>query len=142
MNARPQGQLPPQGRTGLASSVIHMFRALGYSLAGLAAGVRLSLSFRQEILVLVAIAVVLALTGKPAGTWLLCGGAWLAVMTAELINTALEEALNLITTDYSPQVKAAKDMASAAVFLLLVFNAAVWLHVFGPDLLAAWSPAF
>ena len=49
---------------------------------------------------------------------------------AELINTAIEEALNLITRDYNIAVKNAKDMASAAVFLLLVLNAALWFCIF------------
>ena len=55
-------------------------------------------------------------------------------MMAELINTAIEEALNLITRDYNIAVKNAKDMASAAVFLMLVLNAALWLCIFILDL--------
>ena len=78
----------------------------------------------------------LALTGKGAGWWLLCVCAWLAVMAGELLNSALEEAFNLITTEYSPGVKAGKDMASAAVFVLMLANAGVWLYVFGNDILA------
>ena len=111
-----------------------MGKALGWSLSGLVAGVRLSLSFRQEIIGLIAILAALALTGQKAEHWLLCVGAWVLVMAMELLNTALEEALDLITRDYSPQVKAAKDMASAAVFLLMLVNGAVWLYVFGPRL--------
>ena len=104
----------------------HIFKAAGYSLAGLATGLRLSLAFRQEA----AILVLLGAYGKPASTWLIGIGAWLLVMMAELLNTAIEEALNLITTDYNIHVKHAKDMASAAVFLMLALNAALWLCMF------------
>lgn len=121
--------------TSRFESVLHIGKALCYSLCGLGAGMRLSLAFRQELLVLVLVCVALALTGKGAGTWLLCCGVWLLVMVTELLNTAIEEALNLITLDFSLQVKAAKDMASAAVFLLLVLNGGVWLYVFGPNVL-------
>ena len=51
-------------------------------------------------------------------------------MMAELINTAIEETLNLITKEYNIGVKNAKDMASAAVFLMLAVNAALWLCMF------------
>ena len=118
---------------------LHMFRALKYSVQGLVAGFRLSLSVRQELVVLVALCVLLAWSDKTAAWWLLCLGCWLLVLVVELINTALEETLNLITTDYSPTVKNAKDMASAAVFLLLLFNFALWLFLFLPDFLRLWS---
>ena len=114
----------------LKEGFFHIFKAAGYSLAGLVTGLRLSLAFRQETGVLVLLVILLAVYGKPVSTWLIALGAWLLVMMAELINTAIEEALNLITRDYNIAVKNAKDMASAAVFLLLVLNAALWFCIF------------
>ena len=132
---RNTGKKPPE----LSHGVTHMFKALSYSLAGLLCALKTSTAFRQECLVLLALCAVLLLTGKGFEQWLLCVCAWLAVMAAELLNSALEEAFNLITTDYSPGVKAGKDMASAAVFVLMIVNAGVWLHVFGRDILALVS---
>ena len=109
---------------------LHIFKAAGYSLAGLRTGVQLSLAFRQECCVLLILLALLFLCGKGASTWFITIGAWLLVMMAELINTALEEALNLITRDYNIAVKHAKDMASAAVFLMLALNAGLWFFVF------------
>lgn len=120
----------------LGAAVIHVGKALRYSLRGLHTGARLSLAFRQELLVLVALCALLALTGKSPAQWLLGVGCWLAVMAGELFNTAIEETLDLITRDFSLSVQYAKDMASAAVFLLVLFNIAVWLHLFGRDLLS------
>ena len=117
-------------REHLKEGFFHIFKAAGYSLAGLATGLRLSLAFRQETGVLVLLVILLAAFGKPVTTWLIAIGAWLLVMMAELINTAIEEALNLITRDYNIAVKNAKDMASAAVFLMLALNAALWLCTF------------
>ena len=108
----------------------HIFKAAGYSLSGLATGLRLSLAFRQEAAILALLIVLLGVYGKPVSTWLIGIGAWLLVMMAELLNTAIEEALNLITTDYNIHVKHAKDMASAAVFLMLALNAALWFCMF------------
>ena len=121
-------------RERLREGFLHIFKAAGYSLAGLGTGVRLSLAFRQECGILIALIILLAVCGKPLTTWLITVGAWLLVMMAELINTAIEEALNLITRDYNIAVKNAKDMASAAVFLMLVLNAALWFCIFILDL--------
>ena len=109
---------------------LHIFKAAGYSLAGLKTGLKLSLAFRQEFAILILLLILLGAFDKPLSTWLIGIGAWLLVMMAELINTAIEEALNLITTDYNIHVKHAKDMASAAVFLMLALNAALWLCMF------------
>jgi diacylglycerol kinase (ATP) len=108
----------------------HIFKAAGYSLAGLKTGIRLSLAFRQESCIFAILILLLILTGKPFTTWIIALGGWLLVMMAELINTALEEALNLITMDYNIAIKNAKDMASAAVFLMLVLNASLWFAIF------------
>ena len=108
----------------------HIFKAAGYSLAGLKTGLRLSLAFRQETGILILLIVLLGIYQKPAVTWLIALGAWLLVMMAELINTAIEETLNLITKEYNIGVKNAKDMASAAVFLMLALNAALWFCMF------------
>ena len=120
----------------LSHGVAHVFKALGYSLSGLICALKSSTAFRQECAVLAVICAALTLTDKAPVKWLLCVCAWLAVMVGELLNSALEEAFNLITTEYSPGVKAGKDMASAAVFVLMLINAGVWLHVFGNDIIA------
>ena len=117
-------------REHLREGFFHIFKAAGYSLAGLRTGLRLSLAFRQEAAILAALIVLLCAYGKPFTTWLIALGAWFLVMMAELINTALEETLNLITKDYNIAVKNAKDMASAAVFLMLALNAGLWFAMF------------
>ena len=109
---------------------LHIFKAAGYSLAGLKTGLRLSLAFRQEASILILLAILLALYGKPFSTWIIGIGAWLLVMMCELVNTALEVTLDMITKEYSESVKNAKDMASAAVFLMLALNAVLWLCMF------------
>ncbi|MCQ2443947.1 MAG: diacylglycerol kinase [Mailhella sp.] len=117
-------------REKLREGFFHVFKAAGYSLAGLRTGLRLSLAFRQEAAILAVLIVMLAAFGKPFTTWLAALGAWFLVMAAELLNTALEETLNLITRDYNIAVKHAKDMASAAVFLMLALNAGLWFAIF------------
>ncbi|MDR2151797.1 MAG: diacylglycerol kinase [Helicobacteraceae bacterium] len=45
---------------------------------------------------------------------------------AELINSAIERVVDLITSDYHELAKAAKDAGSAIVFLSLVITGLIW----------------
>ncbi len=78
------------------------------------------------------------------GLWLkLTAGQWLAVLfaislvwLAELLNTAVETVVNLVTEDYHPLAKAAKDVAAGAVLIAAVNSLLVAAIVFLPKLLA------
>jgi diacylglycerol kinase (ATP) len=109
-------------RTGL-SRVLH---ATGYSLAGLRAGWG-ETAFRQEAL--------LAMVMLPAAFWL--GKTWLEVavlcasvvlvMIVELLNTAVETAIDRIGPEWHDLSKRSKDMGSAAVLLSLLLCAGIWV---------------
>lgn len=117
-----QNQVNPQKlRTGLK----RLWHATGYSLAGLKAGWS-ETAFRQE-----AIAAMVLL---PAAFWIgrswvevaLLAGSVLIVMAVELLNTAIEAAIDRIGPEWHDLSKRAKDMGSAAVLLSLVLAAGVW----------------
>ncbi len=63
---------------------------------------------------------------------LCCGG----VLALEMINTAVESTVDLITKEHHPLAKKAKDVAAGAVLVWSVFSAAVGLIVFLPHLIA------
>ena len=58
------------------------------------------------------------------------------VLLGEMLNTALEFALNLVEARDHPVVKTAKDIAAGGVFLAVVGSAIVGLLLFGPPLQA------
>jgi diacylglycerol kinase (ATP) len=108
----------------------HLFRAFDYSLQGLRRAWHEEQAFRQETLVLAVLFLLLLLTEKSPGLMLLTLGGWLFVMAVELLNSAVENAFNLISREQNERIKAGKDMASAAIFLAIVANAGIWLDVF------------
>lgn len=57
------------------------------------------------------------------------------VLAAELINTAIEAVVDMVTTEYNPLAKIAKDCGSAATFVLAMMAAAIGVVVYGPILL-------
>ena len=74
-------------------------------------------------------AFVLGLTaGEKSVLIILCG----LVITAELFNTALENAVDLASPELHPLAKRAKDSAAAAVFILSLTAAVVGVIIFWP----------
>lgn len=104
----------------------HLTGALRYSLAGLRRAWK-EQAFKHEVLLLPIIFLLLAFIRPGAGWTAALIAAWLLVMALELLNSAIEEAFNLISPDYNPHVKYGKDMASAAIFMGLLVNGVLWL---------------
>lgn len=58
------------------------------------------------------------------------------VLTAEMINTAIERTVDLVTDNYHPLAKAAKNVAAGAVFLSALIAVVMGIIIFGPHILA------
>jgi diacylglycerol kinase (ATP) len=116
---------PFKGKTGLA----RIWNALNYSLAGLRAAYKNEDAFRQEVLlalILIPIAIF-----APVGTIgrVLMISSVLIVLIAELLNSAIEAAIDRISLDHHRLSKRAKDIGSAAVLLALSNVAVTWALV-------------
>ena len=107
-----------------AARIIHASR---YSLEGLRYALVHEQAFRYEALTFLVICFVLALLDMPAEWCVMIAGEWLLVMCLELVNSSVEKAFDLVTKDYSPTVKAGKDMLSAAVFIAIGLNIILWV---------------
>jgi diacylglycerol kinase (ATP) len=114
-----------KGKTGLR----RLINATRYSLAGIAAAARHEDAFRQELL--------LAAVLVPLGLWLgdsgvaralLCGSV-LLVLIVELLNSAVEAAIDRISLEHHELAKRAKDFGSAAVMLTLATAGLIWILV-------------
>lgn len=103
-----------------------VWHATGYSVAGLRAGWG-ETAFRQEA---IAAAVLLPLAFWLGRNWMetaLLAGSVMALMVVELLNTAIETAIDRIGPEWHDLSKRAKDMGSAAVLLSLLFCIGVWI---------------
>jgi diacylglycerol kinase (ATP) len=113
---------PQKLRTGLN----RIWHAAGYSLAGLRAGLD-EPAFRQEVLAAIALLPAAFWVGRNWVEVALLAGSVLLVMIVELLNTALETAIDRIGPEWNQLSKRAKDMGSAAVLLSLVLCCGVWV---------------
>jgi len=113
---------PFKGKTGLR----RVWNALHYSLAGLRAAYTCEDAFRQEVLfALVLIPLSFLLPVAWTGRALMIASVIL-VLIVELINSAIEAAVDRVSLERHHLSKRAKDIGSAAVLLALLNVAVVW----------------
>lgn len=58
------------------------------------------------------------------------------VISCELVNTAIEAVVDLVTEEYHPLAKVAKDTAAAAVFVFAIISVVIGLIIFLPKVIA------
>ena len=56
-------------------------------------------------------------------------------LVVELINTAIESTVDLVTKEFHPLAKVAKDTASAAEFVLIIASTVIALMIFIPKIM-------
>ena len=115
----------PLNNTGLK----RLFNAFFFSMDGIKATMRTEEAFRTEVY--------LSIIFIPLGFWLgdtklekiMLVGSILIVFIVELLNTAVERAIDRISFDHHELSKEAKDMGSAAVLFSLALMIMTWVLI-------------
>jgi len=107
-------------KTAGETPIEHVIKATGYSLDGIRAGWRHEMAFRIECVLCVVLIPLLVLLPVPIVFKAVILASMLLVLTAELLNSALEWIVDYISLEKHPLAKRAKDMGSGAVFFALV----------------------
>ncbi len=116
---------PFKGQTGLR----RVWNALNYSLSGLRAAYRNEDAFRQEtLLAALMIPFALMLPASGIGKAIMIGSV-LLVLIVELLNSAIEAAVDRISLAHHRLSKRAKDIGSAAVLIALINVVVSWVLV-------------
>jgi diacylglycerol kinase (ATP) len=106
-----------------------IYKALIWSYKGLRAGWTFEASFRLEVYLFIIF--------FPLGLWLgqgavekaMLSGSLLLVLSAELLNSAVEAVVDKVSPEFHELAGRAKDMGSAAVFLLMLNVMLCWALV-------------
>ena len=120
--AIPKDDKLPKPRGGVA----RIFRAFFYSMAGLKSALTHEAAFRQDVM--------LGIVLVPLSLWLpfatmtkvLLNVIWLLLLVTELLNSAIEAIVDMTSPGYHELAKRAKDMGSAAVFIMLTALTIAW----------------
>ena len=124
--------LAHEGLTHKKRQGLHrLIHAAGVSLAGLREGLK-EPAFRLEVTVGLPMIGLSFWLGQHWIEVLLLAGSVVLVMIVELLNTAIESALDRVGLQWHPLTKRAKDLGSAAVVLALLLCLTTWV-------MALWS---
>lgn len=113
---------PFKGKTGIT----RLINAFGYSLEGFKAAFEHEDAFRQEVFLAVVMIPLGYFLGDNGIEKALMIGSVLLVLIVELLNSAIEAAVDHTSTEHHALAKRAKDIGSGAVFLALANVLIVW----------------
>lgn len=111
-----------------------ILKAAVWSLQGLRAAWLHESSFRLEVVLLAVLTPLAIWLGEGAIERVLLIGSCLLVLSAELLNSAVEAVIERYGPEFHELAGRAKDMGSAAVFVLMMNVLLCWGLILGPRL--------
>ena len=114
----------------MIKSIIHLYNATKYSLAGLKCAWQTEWAFRLEVaILLLSIPGVFFIASDALHRFILLGSVVL-ILICELLNSAIENLTDRISLEKHPLSKNSKDLGSASVFVACIFAACIWVWSF------------
>lgn len=119
------GSQSPFQRAGL----LRILYAFKWSYQGFVTASKVETAFRQELLVVVPMLVLVGILDVGALEKAVLVLSMLLVLIVEILNSALETLADRISIDYDIQLGRVKDYGSAAVFLAILASGLCWAFV-------------
>lgn len=106
-------------------------RALSHSVNGLKTAFKNETACQQELVLLFIMTPVVFMLDISGLERILLIASLLFVLIVEILNTAVETIINLVSPEHHPLAGYAKDLGSAAVLLSLILGILVWVGILG-----------
>lgn len=111
--------------------MIKFFKSFGYALKGLYLALRAELNMRIHALAILVVTVVGIFLSLTAIEWAIIALTIGFVLAMELVNTAIEELVDLVSPEHNPQAGKIKDIAASAVLVAAIVAVVVAVYIFG-----------
>ena len=127
-NLKLKERLKLQGKTSFGESVGHAIDGINYTASR-------ERNFKIELfaMIIVLIAGIIFKISRMEMLVLLLTCA--SVLVLEMVNTAVERCVDLVTKEYHELAKNAKDIAAGAVFVMSMFSVCIGIIIFLPRIL-------
>ncbi len=102
-----------------------------YAVRGIVDAIRAERNLRFHLAIANLIVVFAYFYGISKIEWMMLLTCIALVIAAELINTAIERAVDTATKEIKPEARIAKDAAAGAVLILAVLSVVVGIYIFG-----------
>lgn len=112
-----------------------LVRSFGYAFEGIWSGIRKERNMKIHCLAVILVTLAGTLFQITASEWCICLVLFALVVSLELVNTAIEAAVDLVTEEKQPLAKLAKDTAAGAVLFSAIVSVIAGCIIFLPYLL-------
>lgn len=113
-------------------SIIKSFK---YAIEGIYTGIKEERNMKIHIFIMILV-IISGIVMKISKTeWIICIIQFGFVISLELVNTAIESTVDLITLEKNPQAKIAKDVAAGSVLVTAITSAIIGLIIFIPKII-------
>ena len=111
-------------------------KSMSYALEGIKEAFQNEPNLRTHSFIAVIVIVLALLLGFNIIEWILLIITIFLVLTLELLNTALESLVDLVSPEIKSKAKVAKDISASVVLSVSILSVIVGVLLFGPKILA------
>ena len=111
-----------------ATGLERIYKAFFYSLDGFKLAFRDEAAFRQELLLVLVLSPLCLVLSLPIWLKALILFSHTLILIVELLNTAVESIVDMVSPGFHIDAKKAKDTGSSAVLLALLLASGLWVY--------------
>lgn len=111
-----------------------LYRSFGYAFQGIFTCVRKERNMKIHCVAAVLVVIAGVILKISAIEWCICMVLFGLVMALEYVNTAVEAVVDMVTEEYHPLAKVAKDTAAGAVLIAAIMAAIAGCIIFLPKI--------
>ena len=112
-----------------------LLKSFKYAFDGIYTGIKEEQNMKIHITIMILVIIFGIMLKISKEEWIICIILFGLVISMELINTAIENTVDLITKEKNEQAKIAKDVAAGAVLVSAIASAIIGLIIFVPKIL-------
>lgn len=112
-----------------------LYKSFGYALEGIFAGIKKERNLKIHSVAMIAVIIAGMILKISATKWCICFLLFALILSLELVNTAVEAVVDLVTEEKKPLAKLAKDTAAGAVLIAAIMAVIIGLILFIPEII-------
>lgn len=113
-----------------------LYKSFGYAFEGIFSGIRNERNMKIHCLAAVCVVIAGMVFQISVNEWCICLVLFGLILSLELVNTAVEAVVDLVTEDKKPLAKLAKDTAAGAVLIAAMMAVLAGGLIFIPKLIS------
>lgn len=113
-----------------------LINSFKYAFEGIATGIKEEKNMKIHIIIMILVIIFGIILKINKMEWLICIILLGFVISLELINTSIENTVDLITIEKNQKAKIAKDVAAGAVLIASITSAIIGLIIFIPKIIS------